>query len=353
MSIIKCPVCQNQISTMAKFCPHCGTQLSSLETPANPAPQEPHYSQPVYPPQQQYTEPQPIAQPIAPTQPINTAIAETPAAQAQSQQPTAQPEPTPADTGKKSKKKGIIKACIFGCLGMAVIGTIAIAFMIYGFVSHNNEEQEKQDYIELKNNFSIDKAEEFLATYPDSKYRFDVNDKINLYKRIDEEWIKIKFSTKATDFINFRDRFPGSQYEDEINKKINELNGMSATSDAGTSGVNTATKNKVEDIVYRYLAALSDGNLTMLKEVCSSQAYTKSCQYATNSNTTQIIEYNFNTPVTIQTTPESNDKLYEANATITRTIEDENGNKSQKTLNFSATLNAAEKITTVTIKPID
>jgi len=377
MSIIICPNCQKEVSSLAPLCPHCGIKISDniancpecgkpylidttstcshcgivLNSPANnngnPGDVTPFAQTP-----EAMTEPQPVATttPVkSEAKPIVKPVATEPVPNVTTP-PTSPKIEESTDTqcetaeSKPTKKKGWGKACLFGCLGAVIIAAIAIAIGVFVVVNNLNEEKEKKAYAELKEDFTIRKAERFLDEYPDSKYKIGINDEINRLKRCDEEWNKIANSNRPEDFIHFREQFPSSQYESIIDEKLgnssNALNGNSLTS---------AEKSKVEDVMFRFLAALSDDNKDMLREVCNPEVYKKSCSFVGNKNNTQIVTYDFSSPVSIEKTAESDDKLYNVNTTAIRSIEDESGNTTKKALTIKATVNVAMKITSISM----
>lgn len=228
MAIIKCPECGREISENAPFCPSCGIKIAqnikrcpecgTISLLNNDL--CPHCGYPF----KQASD--------TPNEKEHTAIHDNSAYNPNSEEPKQD---------IKSKKKwiiGIVAAVIIIIIG----GTI-----IYMQSSWQAQDEEEMAYQNLTNDTNISDYEDFLTNYPDSKYKTDVQNRMNTLKAQNDKWLSICLSGSKNDFIQFMNEFPSSPYELQCKTKIDSLDWMDA------KRLNTP------DAIQRYLEEHPDG----------------------------------------------------------------------------------------------
>lgn len=227
MAIIKCPECGREISENAPFCPSCGIKIaqnikrcpecgtiSLLNRDLCP-----HCG---YPFKQESEISDEKEHAIINNNSIYSPNTED-----------LQPE-------KSSKKRWII-----GIIAAIVI--IIGGAIIYMQSAWQAQDEEEIAYQNLTNDTNISDYEEFLANYPDSKYKTDVQNRMNTLKAQNDKWLSICLSGSKNDFIQFMNEFPSSPYEQQCKTKIDSLDWMDA------KRLNTP------DAIQRYLDEHPDG----------------------------------------------------------------------------------------------
>lgn len=226
--MIKCPECGREISENAPFCPNCGIKIArnikrcpECGTIALMTSELcPHCGYPYKP------EDNEAAQNGKAAFDANTVY-----------DPNA--EAGQVSHNRKKRTWMIVILCV-----------IAIAAGILAYVmiaSQKKQNAEDSAYQLLTNDINVKDYEEFLAAYPDSKYKSDVESRLNALKTQNEQWMNISLSGSKNDFIQFMSQFPSSPYEQQCKIKIDSLDWLDA------KRLNTP------DAIQRYLSEHPDG----------------------------------------------------------------------------------------------
>lgn len=181
MSIIKCPECRGQVSTMAGTCPHCGTNISGnlCQCPncgsyclltQDKCPDCGTELKVVQQPQPQVTEPQ---------------------------EQVAEKKKKP----HKSKGPAIIAAVI--CLILLCTG-------YYFYNQHRMQQKEQVDYERLEGVTNPEFYQQFLIDYPDSKHYKEIEDRMHVLQVEAEDWKLLLKGINRSNILQFMQKHPGS-----------------------------------------------------------------------------------------------------------------------------------------------
>ena len=183
MSIIKCPECRGQVSTMAGTCPHCGTNISgNLRT----CPSCGGYfllTQDKCPECGAELEKEVEEQPVNPS-------------------PTPEPEKT-EEKKKPHKSKGPI--IIF-----SVILLILACAGYYYFNLQRMQKKEQADYERLEGITNPEFYQQFLIDYPDSKHYTEIEERMHVLQTEAEEWNQVLKNINRSSVSLFMQKHPNS-----------------------------------------------------------------------------------------------------------------------------------------------
>lgn len=225
MAMIKCPECGRDVSENAPFCPNCGIKISqnikkcpecgTITLLSNNL--CPHCGYPFKAEDQ--------------------ALHEEHRPEEKAYNPN---EGNEEPAKNNSKKKWIIAIVI------AVVVIIA-GVIIYAQSAWQAQDEEEIAYQNLTNDTNVQDYEDFLSNYPDSKYKTNVQNRMNALKAENDKWMSICLSGSKNDFLQFMAQFPSSPYEQQCKAKIDSLDWLEAKQ------LNTS------DAIQRYLDEHPDG----------------------------------------------------------------------------------------------
>lgn len=205
MSIIKCPECQQPVSTMAGTCPHCGTAIAGKITKC------PHCQNFIL-----------KEQDVCPHCGKAQQAADAPQADAP-KKTAAAPTPQPQKTKKHS----------YGCLkSMVVFLLLAGAAGAGGwyFYQRSLEQREAADYALLQNVTNPAYYEQFLADHPKSIYCDEVRRRRDKLLAESAEWEAVARTRSRIDILKFLQAHPQSVRQRECNDMLDSIDWNDAVS---------------------------------------------------------------------------------------------------------------------------
>ena len=183
MSIIKCPECRGQVSTMAGTCPHCGIKISGQLR------QCPNCGSYCLLTQSQCPECKAALEPI--TEPQNEPQSQTETAG----QVTKQPKP------HKSKGPAIMAA---------VIALILLCVGYYFYDQHRMQQEEQKDYERLEGITNPEHYQQFLISYPNSKHYDEINERMQVLLVEAKDWEQLLQGINRSSISLFMQKHPNS-----------------------------------------------------------------------------------------------------------------------------------------------
>ena len=181
MSIIKCPVCREQVSTMAGTCPHCGTSIAGQ---LRRCPSCGNYCL-----QTQATCPECGSE-----------------LEAVGDSPTPSPKEEKKDmkpVRKKSIRK-IVRLIVFLLLLiLACAGT-------YFYYMYRMQQKEQADYERLEGVTNPEFYQQFLIDYPQSKHRDEINERMQALLVEADDWKILQKSVNRKNVTSFLQKHPNS-----------------------------------------------------------------------------------------------------------------------------------------------
>ena len=181
MSIIKCPVCREQVSTMAGTCPHCGTSIAGQ---LRRCPSCGNYCL--------------LTQATCPE--CGSEL------EAVGDSPTPSPKEEKKDkkpVRKKSKRK-IVRLIVFLLLLiLACAGT-------YFYYMYRMQQKEQADYERLEGVTNPEFYQQFLIDYPKSKHHDEINERMQALLVEADDWKKLQKSVNRKNVSSFLQKHPNS-----------------------------------------------------------------------------------------------------------------------------------------------
>lgn len=184
MSIIKCPVCRQQVSTMAGTCPHCGTKISGQ---IRQCPGCGEYSL--------------VTQNKCPG---CGALLQMPRGENESNEKQS---PTPPRKEKK-KKTSIWKRLLWFAFVIALVVLCAAGFYYYN--QQRLQQKEQQDYERLADVTNPEFYQQFLIDYPESKHYDEINERMRTLQTEAEEWKQLLKNINRANVSLFLQKHPNS-----------------------------------------------------------------------------------------------------------------------------------------------
>lgn len=189
MSIIKCPVCRGQVSTMAGTCPHCGIKISSQ---LRKCPECGGYcleSQEECPECGKPLQPTPAPSPV----------------------PSPAPSPEQQDTSheatpRKKKKKSIRWGCLFGTLLLLALLSAGGYFYYQQYL----EQKEQADYERLADVTNPEFYQQFLLDYPESKHYDEIKGRMLALQTEAKDWEQLQKDINRTSLSRFMQKYPAT-----------------------------------------------------------------------------------------------------------------------------------------------
>lgn len=219
MAMIKCPECGHDVSSNAAFCPNCGIKIANniKFCSACGAPMIKSASQ----------------CPECGKSYVDEAV-EAQSAPTATQATTVSPRVTPTtnmeanqDAATNMEPEAPKKKANPWLITLIIVAVLAIGGGIGYFAMHSSstDSQEEADYEILKGgDTNIQDYQDFLAKYPDSKYKSDVQEMMNTAKA----WNNIVNSSSKEDFSEFMNKYPSSAFEGSCKTKIDSLDWLQA-----------------------------------------------------------------------------------------------------------------------------
>ena len=244
MSIIKCPECGHNVSTMAGTCPSCGVRI---EGNLHKCPEcgEYYVGEPDVCPQCGYRLPARKSEPKQ--EPVQV-------------QETPQPKEAPK-TEAKTKNHGC------GCFGFFTIFLLLLIFFATVVVSipfafgnaHdansallfyinliNSDKQEEAEYSRLQNVTNPDFYQQFLDKYPNSLRRAEVRERMEKLIAEEKEWEETARNGNRQMLAGFLSKYPSSVRSRECNNRIDSLDWEEALQDTTGKAIDLYLENHPE-----------------------------------------------------------------------------------------------------------
>ena len=184
MSIIKCPECRGQVSTMAGTCPHCGINISGNLR------QCPSCGSYCLQTQGKCPECGAKLEPVATKQ------------EPQPRQP--EPQAEPAEKKKKPHKSK----------GPAIIGIVICLILLctgyYFYDQHRMEQKEQEDYERLEGVTNPEFYQQFLIDYPHSKHYQEIEERMLVLQAEAEDWKQLLKGINRSSISLFQQKHPNS-----------------------------------------------------------------------------------------------------------------------------------------------
>ena len=198
MSIIKCPECQQPVSSMAGTCPHCGVKIAGNIVRCNNCG---NYCS--------------TGQKECPT--CGTAL-KAPTESTKPEETTTRPSAAPT-----KKKRGCI-----GPLILFLLLAVLIAGGLYWWHLQRQQQREAQDYAMLENVMNPAFYEQFLREHPGSQYAPDVKRRMDLLLAEADEWQQVLQSRKRIHLLRFQQAHPNSLHARECRDMIDSIDWLDA-----------------------------------------------------------------------------------------------------------------------------
>ncbi|MBP3712146.1 MAG: hypothetical protein J6I86_06730 [Bacteroidaceae bacterium] len=184
MSIIKCPECRGQVSTMAGTCPHCGTRISGnlRQCPSCGS----------------YCLNAQDKCPECGTE-LETIV------------PQEEPRPQATETQTKPSEK---KKKPHNSKGPAIIAIVICLILLctgyYFYNQHRMEQKEQEDYERLEGVTNPEFYQQFLIDYPDSKHFDEINERMLVLQAEAEDWKQLLKGINRSSISLFQQKHPNS-----------------------------------------------------------------------------------------------------------------------------------------------
>ena len=183
MSIIKCPECRGQVSTMAGTCPHCGTKISGNLRQCSKCGSYCLTTQDKCP--ECGTELETVQQP----------------------QEEVKEEEVQEKVVEKKKKPHKSK-------GPAIIATVIALILLcvgyYFFDQHRMQQKEQVDYERLEGVTNPEFYQQFLIDYPDSKHFKEIEERMHVLQAEADDWKQLLKNINRSSISSFMQKHPGS-----------------------------------------------------------------------------------------------------------------------------------------------
>ena len=185
MSIIKCPVCRQQVSTMAGTCPHCGTKISGqlLQCPS-------------------------CGEYNLVTQDKCSGCGAVLQIPREEESKEEERQDSVTSSQKKHRKTPIWKRLLWF---VAVIGFILLCAAGYYFYHQQQMQQKEQrDYERLEGITNPEFYQQFLIDYPESKHYKEISDRMHQLQTETDEWKLLLQSINRANVSKFLQNHPNS-----------------------------------------------------------------------------------------------------------------------------------------------
>lgn len=195
MSIIKCPECRSQVSTMAGTCPNCGTKISGqLRTCPNCG----DYCL--------------ISQQTCPN--CNHKLEPADAMPESEQSINGESELKPTEESQKKVPEQVPTGmAIAGYLVKAVFSLFLFCLIGICIFQYHKQEMLKKELAEYKRLASITNPEfyqQFLNNYPESEHYEEIHERMLKLKAEAKDWIQLRKNINRTSVSSFLQKHPGS-----------------------------------------------------------------------------------------------------------------------------------------------
>ena len=207
MSIIKCPICRGQVSTMAGTCPHCGIRIAGHLQACPCCGNYCLTSQEECPECKSPLTDVP-AKGEAPLPPGEQEVVLT--ADNRQGQDAMRGESIPQGTAsnKPVRKKGLMKR--FWKWGVCVIILILICVGGYFFHTKRMEQKEQADYERLEGKTNPDFYQRFLNDYPNSKHYDEIRERMATLQAEVDDWRMLQGNISRQSIALFMHKHPNS-----------------------------------------------------------------------------------------------------------------------------------------------
>ena len=193
MSIIKCPECRSQISTMAGTCPNCGTKISGqLRTCPNCGG---YYL---------------VNQEVCPE---CMSHIPTPSSEESESQTPDNPSTEEEEEQKKALEKASSKMMIIGYLVKSVFSLFLICLIGICVFQFHKQEKMKKELAEYKRLASITNPEfyqQFLIDYPESEHYDEIQDRMLKLQAEAKDWLQLQKGINRASVARFLQNHPGT-----------------------------------------------------------------------------------------------------------------------------------------------
>lgn len=185
MSIIKCPVCRQQVSTMAGTCPHCGTKISGQ---LRQCPSCGEYN--------------------LVTQNKCSGCGALLQLSREEESEQAEKHESVTTSQKKHKKTSIWRRLLWF---VVVIGLIVLCAAGYYYYNQQQMQlKEQKDYERLEGITNPEFYQQFLIDYPESKHYNEINKRMHLLQVEADEWKQLLKNINRTNVSQFLQKHPNS-----------------------------------------------------------------------------------------------------------------------------------------------
>lgn len=203
MSIIKCPNCRGQVSTMAGTCPHCSISIAGQ---LRQCPNCGGYCL--------------LSQETCPecSTPLPTL------SDSSSEEKVAAQNPKPSTPPRKKRGKGrtIVKVTL---LLLLLAGLCGGGYYYYDMLQC---QKEQADYERLEGKTNPEFYQQFLIDYPDSKHYDEINERMHVLQTEVEDWKKLLQSVNRTNISLFLQKHPGSLRERVCEEMLDSIDWQDA-----------------------------------------------------------------------------------------------------------------------------
>ena len=185
MSIIKCPICRQQVSTMAGTCPHCGTKISGQ---LRQCPSCGEYN--------------------LVTQNKCSGCGALLQLSREEESEQAEKHESVTTSRKKHKKTSIWRRLLWF---VVVIGLIVLCAAGYYYYNQQQMQQKEQkDYERLEGITNPEFYQQFLIDYPKSKHYNEINERMHMLQAEADEWKQLLQSINRKNVSQFLQKHPNS-----------------------------------------------------------------------------------------------------------------------------------------------
>lgn len=186
MSIIKCPECRGQVSTLAGTCPHCGTKIAGQ---LRQCPNCGNYCL--------------LKQEHCPECKTKLEVSLSPATL--TEEKSEKNNPTTQNEIKKKPHKSKGPAII-----AAVIALILLCTGYYFFNQRRMQQKEQEDYERLEGITNPRFYQQFLQDFPDSKHYDEINERMHVLQIEEEDWKQLLQGINRSSILLFMQKHPSS-----------------------------------------------------------------------------------------------------------------------------------------------
>lgn len=186
MSIIKCPECRGQVSTMAGTCPHCGTKIAGQ---LHQCPSCGNYCL--------------LTQEYCPECKTRLEAIPSPASLAEEKSEKSNLAAQREDKKKPHKSKG-------PAIIATVIALILLCTGYYFFDQRRMQQKEQEDYERLEGITNPEFYQQFLKEFPDSKHYDEINERMHILQIEAEDWKQLLQGINRSSILLFMQKHPSS-----------------------------------------------------------------------------------------------------------------------------------------------